>query len=135
MHLLPSAPALEKSLMPINYAVTASWYGRPYHGRLTASGTRYNMYAISAASPHLPFGTVLHLSRNNRAITVVVTDRGPYVDGRDLDLSYGAALALDMVRQGVARLSVTQYIPIPQHRRQRVRIVRSTQAIGVRSSR
>lgn len=87
---------------------TASWYGKPFHGRLTASGERYNMYGISAAHKEYPFGTRFRLThpQTGRSVTVTINDRGPFVAGRDFDLSYGAARQLGMVEEGVARLRV-----------------------------
>jgi rare lipoprotein A len=86
--------------------VTASWYGPGFHGRLTASGCIYNMYALTAASRVFPMGTVLAVTHNGRTVEVVINDRGPYVVGRGLDLSRGAASALGMLRIGVARVDV-----------------------------
>jgi len=86
----------------------ASWYGKDFHGRPTASGTPYNMYAKSAAHKILPLDTwvkVVNLS-NHKSIIVPITDRGPFVKGRVLDLSYGAARELDMIGQGVVDVRV-----------------------------
>lgn len=71
----------------------ASWYGKDFHGRKTANGERYNMYAMTAAHKLLPLGTkvrVTHLG-NGRSIVVRVNDRGPFVGNRIIDLSYGGA--------------------------------------------
>jgi rare lipoprotein A len=86
----------------------ASWYGMPFHGRRTASGERYDMYRMSAAHRELPFGTVVevHNVENGRRIQVRVNDRGPFVRGRVLDLSYAAATELDMVRTGTAAIEL-----------------------------
>lgn len=86
----------------------ASWYGMPFHGRRTASGERYDMYRMSAAHRELPFGTVVevHNLDNGRRIQVRVNDRGPFVHGRILDLSYAAATELDMVRTGTAAIEL-----------------------------
>ena len=85
---------------------TASWYGRPFHGRKTASGERYNMNDMTVASKELPFGTELQVvnTENNMSVTVRVNDRGPYVGNRVLDLSFAAAKAIDMVRSGTAQI-------------------------------
>lgn len=87
---------------------TASWYGEPFHGRKTASGETYNMYGLSAAHKHLPFGTRLHITnpKNGKNVIVTITDRGPFVPGRDLDLSLGAARKLDMINDGVIIIDV-----------------------------
>ncbi|MGB8261673.1 MAG: septal ring lytic transglycosylase RlpA family protein [Terracidiphilus sp.] len=82
----------------------ASWYGGVFNGRRTASGERFDMYAMTACHPTLPFGTlveVMNLS-NRRAVTVKITDRGDLVDeGRIIDLSYGAARKLGMLKDGL----------------------------------
>lgn len=86
----------------------ASWYGRKFHGRKTSSGERYNMYGISAAHRTLPLGTIVRVThvRNGRKVTVRINDRGPFVDDRIIDLSYGAAKRLGMVKEGVAPVIV-----------------------------
>ena len=90
----------------------ASWYGEPYHGRPTASGPRYDMWAMTAAHRTLPFGTRLrvHNLANGRDADVVVNDRGPFVAGRILDLSRAAAEQLGAVDPGVipVRLELLQ---------------------------
>jgi len=87
----------------------ASFYGGRFHGRLTASGVRFNQNALTAAHRSLPFGTrvrVTHLG-NGRSVDVHINDRGPFVGGRIIDLSQGAAGMLGMHGQGVARVKVT----------------------------
>jgi rare lipoprotein A len=81
----------------------ASWYGEFHHGQLTASGETFDMMQLTAAHRTLPLGTRLRVINleNGRMVRVRVNDRGPYVDGRILDLSLGAARALDMVERGV----------------------------------
>ena len=86
----------------------ASWYGTEFHGRPTASGRTYDMYAKTAAHKILPLDTmvrVVNLS-NNKSIIVPVNDRGPFVKGRVIDLSYGAAKELDMIGPGVVDVRV-----------------------------
>jgi rare lipoprotein A len=82
----------------------ASWYGHPYHGRPTASGEIYNMYDMTAAHRTLPFGTrvKVHDLENGREVTVRINDRGPFVEGRIIDLSYAAAQAMHM--PGIAQV-------------------------------
>jgi rare lipoprotein A len=89
----------------------ASWYGGKFHGRLTASGERYNKYGISAAHRTLPLGTVVRVTHigNGRKLTVRINDRGPFVEGRIIDLSLGAARKLDMVKEGIARVTLEAY--------------------------
>ncbi len=86
--------------------VVASWYGKEYHGRPMANGKTYNMYANTIAHRTLPFGTRVELTNpeTGQIVQAVVTDRGPFVDGRDVDLSYGVAKKLSMVEKGVARV-------------------------------
>lgn len=86
----------------------ASWYGGKFHGRLTANGERYDMYRVSAAHKTLPLGTRV-LVRNNvngRTLQVRINDRGPFVHGRIIDLSYEAARQLDMVDAGVVPVTL-----------------------------
>jgi rare lipoprotein A len=90
------------------YIGEASWYGRRFHGKTTASGERFNMRALTAAHPYLPFGTrvrVTHLD-NGRTVVVRINDRGPFVKNRIIDLSYRAARSLGMIQQGVARVKL-----------------------------
>jgi rare lipoprotein A len=86
----------------------ASWYGKDFHGRSTANGESYDMYGLTAAHKTLPIPTwveVTHLDNGKRVI-VKVNDRGPFVGGRIIDLSYAAAQALGMVNAGTARVEV-----------------------------
>jgi rare lipoprotein A len=80
----------------------ASWYGSPFHGRPTASGEPFDMFALTAAHRALPFGTRCRVTnqRNGRSVVVRVNDRMPRTKGRVIDLSYAAANALNMVRAG-----------------------------------
>jgi len=84
----------------------ASWYGPYFHGRTTANGETYDMYGISAAHKTLPFGTKLRVCYQG-CVDVVVNDRGPYIGARELDLSYGAAQTIGLIRPGVANVEVT----------------------------
>jgi rare lipoprotein A len=87
---------------------TASWYGDPFHGRPTASGEPFDKNALTAAHRTLPFGTRLRVTypATGRSVVVRVNDRGPFVPGRDLDLSQAAAERLGLIRAGVARVLV-----------------------------
>jgi len=82
----------------------ASWYGHPYHGRPSASGEIYNMYDMTAAHRTLPFGTrvTVHDLENGQDVTVRINDRGPFIEGRIIDLSYAAAQAMHM--PGIAQV-------------------------------
>lgn len=87
----------------------ASWYGSDFHGKKTANGQIYNMYGLSAAHKTLPLGTrvrVTHLGNRN-SVVLVINDRGPFVSGRIIDLSYGAAKQLGMVDSGVAKVRIS----------------------------
>jgi rare lipoprotein A len=86
----------------------ASWYGRKYHGRMTANGERYDMHALTAAHRTLPFGVVVEVTNleNRREIRVRINDRGPFVDDRIIDLSYAAARELGMLESGLARVRI-----------------------------
>ena len=83
----------------------SSWYGPGFHGRLTANGERYDMYGLTAAHKTLPFGTKLRVCFKRCAI-VRINDRGPFIGVRELDLSYGAAKAVGLVKAGVANVEV-----------------------------
>ena len=87
---------------------TASWYGGKFHGRRTASGEIYDKYGLTAAHKSLPFGTLLKVTNPGTGSSVLVTvnDRGPFIRGRDLDLSLGAARRIGMEDDGVARVRV-----------------------------
>lgn len=86
----------------------ASWYGPGFHGRQTASGERYDMHALTAAHPTLPFGTVAEVTNldNGRTVRVRINDRGPFLKNRVIDLSFAAAEAIGMVGPGVARVQI-----------------------------
>ena len=96
--------------MPIiqNEPGIASWYGHPYHGRPTASGEIYNMYDMTAAHRTLPFGTrvKIHDLENGFDVDVRINDRGPFVEGRIIDLSYAAAQAMHMSGIAPVRLEI-----------------------------
>ena len=87
----------------------ASWYGRHWRGRKTASGQRYDERLLTAASRSLPLVTRARVTNleNGRSVDVVVNDRGPYVDGRIMDLSAKAAAMLGMTRDGLAQVAIT----------------------------
>ncbi|HEX2960986.1 MAG TPA: septal ring lytic transglycosylase RlpA family protein [Ignavibacteriales bacterium] len=90
--------------------MTASWYGPKFHGKLTANGEIYNQMAFTAAHKSFKFGTLLKLTnpKNSKSVIVRINDRGPYIGGRQLDLSKGAALALGIIRPGVLKLKVEE---------------------------
>jgi rare lipoprotein A len=87
---------------------TASWYGREHHGRRTASGQTFNMHGLTAAHRTLPFGSRIRVTNvgNGRSVVLTVNDRGPFIKGRFLDVSYRAARDLNFVRAGITRVKV-----------------------------
>lgn len=95
----------------------ASWYGPGFHGRRTANGERFNQNAMTAAHRTLPFGTLVRVTNveNGQSAIVRINDRGPFIRGRIIDLSVGAARAIDMYSDGVAsvRLEVLQPVSGP----------------------
>ena len=106
-------------LNPINFSMVtlkemgnmkSSWYGPGFHGRLTANGEVYDQMALTAAHKSLKFGTLLKVTnpRNGKSVIVRINDRGPYIEGRDLDLSKAAAKELGLMRRGVARMKVEE---------------------------
>jgi rare lipoprotein A len=86
----------------------ASWYGPRFHGRLTASGETYDMYALTAAHKTLPFGTIVRVRSKalGREVDVRINDRGPFAPGRVIDVSRAAAEALGLLDAGVANVSL-----------------------------
>jgi len=93
---------------------TASWYGREFQGRRMADGGNFDMDGLSAAHRILPLGTVIRVTNidNYKTINVRVSDRGPFVRSRILELSYGAAKELEFVRQGTARVRIETLEPV-----------------------
>ena len=97
---------------------TASWYGEDFVGKPTASGEDYDMYDMTAAHPTLPLGSYVRVTnlRNGRAVVVKVNDRGPVVPGRIIDLSYGAAKALQFENRGLQQVRLDLVKPRTDHR-------------------
>lgn len=91
----------------------ASWYGAKFHGHATSNGEIYNMYAYSAAHKNLPLPTFVRVTNldNDKSVIVRVNDRGPFHGDRLIDLSYAAALSLDIVRTGTGRVSIEALQP------------------------
>ncbi|GIW24288.1 septal ring lytic transglycosylase RlpA family protein [Meiothermus sp.] len=108
---LPPAPTAPAQNPPPALATEqgwASWYGPRFHGRRTANGERFNKFHLTAAHRTLPFHTRVRVTNlhNGRSVVVRINDRGPYIRGRILDLSYAAARALGMYSQGVVQVKV-----------------------------
>lgn len=108
-------------LNPVNFSavslnelgtIKASWYGPGFHGRLTANGETYDQMSLTAAHKSMKFGTLLKVTnlRNNRSVVVRINDRGPYIHGRDLDLSKAAAMQLGLVRRGVGKMKIEELV-------------------------
>jgi rare lipoprotein A len=100
-------PVSDDLLRPLQTGY-ASWYGKSHQGRRTTSGEAFDMNKLTAAHPALPMGTRLRVTnlRNGRSVTVRVNDRGPFVDGRIVDLSYAAARKIDALGDGVVPVRV-----------------------------
>ena len=101
------------SVTRYDHVGVASWYGKPYHGRRTASGEVYNMYQMTAAHPSLPFGTQVVVTNleNGRTVVVKINDRGPFVGGRIIDVSRKAASQLGFLGQGLTKVGVRVLTP------------------------
>ncbi len=98
--------ARKRGTFKSNQVGTASWYGEAFDGKPTASGERYNMYQLTAAHLSLPLGTRVRVTnlKNGRNVVVRINDRGPYIPGRMIDLSYRAARVLEFKSQGITRV-------------------------------
>jgi rare lipoprotein A len=102
-----------RTLAPYKAQGVASWYGRRYHGQRTSTGEIYDMYAMSAAHPTLPIPSYARVTNlaNGRSVVVRINDRGPFLNGRLIDLSYAAAYRLGYVNQGSAQVEVELILP------------------------
>jgi rare lipoprotein A len=113
----PPPPAPSVAPQP-GYSETgvASWYGHPYHGRRAANGEIYDMEKLTAAHRTLPFETWLRVVNldNGETVEVRINDRGPFVEGRIIDLSHAAARAIDMIGPGIARVRI-EVIRMPEY--------------------
>lgn len=108
-HLNDRKPAVRSARTRVAQQVgKASWYGKQFHNRRTASGKRFNTYSLMAAHRSLPFGTLVKVTNlaNGKSCVVEIADRGPYVGNRIIDLSYAAANELDFASKGVANVKV-----------------------------
>jgi rare lipoprotein A (peptidoglycan hydrolase) len=93
----------------------SGWYGEPFDGQLTATGEIYDMYATTAAHQTLPLGSVVRIvnTRNHRSQVVRINDRGPFVEGRELDVSYEVARRLGFDQRGLAKVRM-ELLEVPQ---------------------
>lgn len=91
-----------------SFTGVSSYYGPKFHGKLTANGEVFDMYKSTAAHRFLPFETLVRVTNleNNKSVVVHINDRGPFVDDRILDLSYGAAKKIDMIETGIANVKL-----------------------------
>ncbi len=101
------------SLQPYRARGVATWYGRRYHGKQTSSGEIYDMYRMTAAHPVLPIPSYARVTnvRNGRSVVVRINDRGPFLDNREIDLSYAAAYKLGIIANGSGKVAVVSIIP------------------------
>jgi len=97
---------------------TSSWYGDDFDGEPTANGETYDMYAATAAHPTLPLGSLVRVvnPRNHRSQVVRINDRGPYVEGRELDVSYEVARRLGFDQHGIAKVRL-ELLEVPARQR------------------
>jgi rare lipoprotein A len=106
-----NVPPVESKVLSVNRQNQeiglASYYGDAFHGGITASGKLFDQYKLTAAHRTLPFGTRLRVTnlRNNRNVVVTITDRGPVLKDRILDLSFASAKELRMLNSGVVKVS------------------------------
>jgi len=113
------APLVAHTSQPIKpirvWSGKATWYGSKFQGRRTASGEKYDMYASTGASPDLPLGSLIRVSnpRTHAAQLVRINDRGPFIEDRDLDVSYLVACRLGLQNRGVARVKI-ELLEVPK---------------------
>jgi len=110
---VPMAGAMDINLAAFQQTGKASWYGRAFHGKETASGVPFNQHALTAAHRSLPLGTVVQVTNidNGKSVTVTINDRGPYIRGRIIDLSRRAAQHLGFEEDGLAKVAIVVTAP------------------------
>jgi len=104
-----SIPASRSKTKPLAvWQCVTGWYGEDFDGQPTANGETYDMYATTAAHPTLPLGSIIRVvnTRNHRSQVVRINDRGPYVEGRELDVSYEVARRLGFDERGLAKVRI-----------------------------
>jgi rare lipoprotein A len=112
----PLVAHASRPLQPIRtWTAKTSWYGRKFQGRRTASGEKYDMYSATGASTDLPFGSLVRVSNPKTHVSqlVRINDRGPFIDDRELDVSYLVACRLGMLDSGTSRLRV-ELLEVPK---------------------
>ena len=114
----------------------ASWYAGKFQGRLTASGERFDTNQLTAAHKTLPFGTVVEVTHlgNGRTVEVRINDRGPFVEGRVVDLSRAAAEAIRMTAEGIARVRL-RILTLPPLPTRRIQVASFSQEANARRTR
>ncbi len=112
---------VKKNIKNFTQTGTASWYGQPFHGKLTANREEYNMYELSAAHRELPIPSIVDVTNleNGKSVRVRINDRGPFHSNRIIDLSYAAAKKIDMIKNGTAPVRI-QLITPPQNHNQTI---------------
>jgi rare lipoprotein A len=116
----PTLAAPNPNLKPLKvWNGVSSWYGEEFDGKQTANGETYDMYGVTAASLTLPLGSIVKVvnRKNHRSVIVRINDRGPYVDGRDLDVSYEVARRLGFEHRGLAKVRL-ELLEVPQRQPQ-----------------
>jgi rare lipoprotein A len=115
------APLIARPTEPIKPLKTwvgnASWYGPRFNGRKTANGERFDSEALTAAHPHLPFGSVVRVinTRTGQFEVVRINDRGPYQEGREIDVSYRVARKIGLIKPGVRQVRL-ELVALPEPR-------------------
>src|SRR5512135_1694305 len=106
--LVSACSTARQEVAPESAYIVASWYGPDFQGRPTSSGEIFDMYSKTCAHRVYPFGTRLKVTNiaNKKTVECIVNDRGPFVDGRDLDLSYAAAKEIGVIGPGTGRVRV-----------------------------
>jgi Lytic transglycolase len=102
------APSAKRLRPILSWYAVAGWYGERFDGRQTASGETFDMYALTAAHLTLPLGSIVRISypRTGRSVLARINDRGPFVEGRGLDVSYQIAKWLGFEQRGIARVRI-----------------------------
>jgi rare lipoprotein A len=115
------APLVATPSTPIKplkvWSGVASWYGPRFQGRVTANGEQFDMTALTAAHPTLPFGSLVRVTnpRSGKSQVVRINDRGPFVEGRELDVSYAVANKIGLINGGLVRLRL-ELLEVPPNR-------------------
>ena len=116
----PLVAHLSAPVQPIKVWVgNASWYGPEFNGRETADGERFNAESLTAAHPNLPFGSWVRIvnPRNGKFEVVRINDRGPYQEGREIDVSYRVARKIGLIHSGVSQVRLELLQVPPKHSR------------------